>query len=99
MSLDGRKEMSNKALMTFSDEDFGFTFADEASISETHVLSNQELTDKLQSMYDAIIPLLKNLSKNPDQEYIKWPNRASKIVEFKQKLDDIGGTSIKVKKL
>ena len=91
--------MSNKALMTFSDDDFGFSFTDEATISETHVLGNQELTDRIQLMYDAIIPLLKNLAKNPDQEYIKWPNRTSKINEFKQKLDDIGGTFIKVKKL
>ena len=50
-------------------------------------------------MYDAVIPLLKNLSKNPDQEIIKWPNRKDKIEEFKNKLDKIGGDRIKVKSL
>jgi hypothetical protein len=43
--------------------------------------------------------LLKNLNKNPSQEYIKWPNRVEKIAAFKEKLDEIGGDIIKVKKL
>lgn len=50
-------------------------------------------------MYDAIIPLLKNLSKNPDQDIIKWPNRKEKIAEFKTRLESIGGTDIRVKSL
>lgn len=88
--------MSTTRLMTFSDEeDFGFTFSDQTD----HQKQTDEVAEKLQSMYDAIIPLLKNLSKNPNQDYIKWPNRIEKIGEFKQKLDSIGGEHIKVKKL
>lgn len=82
--------------MLFSDEeDFGFSFSDELEIKK----DNDDLAFRLQTMYDAIIPLLKNLNKNPSQEYIKWPNRVEKIAAFKEKLDDIGGDIIKVKKL
>jgi hypothetical protein len=82
--------------MLFSDEeDFGFSFSDELEIKK----DNDDLAFRLQTMYDAIIPLLKNLNKNPSQEYIKWPNRVEKIAAFKEKLDEIGGDIIKVKKL
>ena len=97
--------MTNKhSTLSFEQEDdFGFTIVDEADLTQDavseHTLRSEELTDKLQMMYDAILPLLKNLSKNPDQEIIKWPNRKQKIVEFKKRLEDIGGNSIKVKNL
>ena len=61
--------------------------------------NNEELTNRIQQMYDAVIPLLKNLSKNPNQEFIKWPNRTAKIEQFKAKLDKIGENYIKVKSL
>ena len=77
------------------DEDFGFTTVSEAEVTATQ----QELNSQLQMMYDAIIPLLKNLSANPENEMIKWPNRAKKIAEFKAKLDKIGGENIQVRKL
>jgi hypothetical protein len=32
------------------------------------------------------MPLLNNLAKNPENEYILWPNRVAKIDEFKKKL-------------
>jgi hypothetical protein len=40
-------------------------------------------------MYKAIDKLLTNLSKNPDQELIKWPNRLERITEFRLKLERI----------
>jgi len=96
--------MNNKASINSFDDDFGFTFADESTIRQDHLIEaaadlNNELTDKIQQMYDAIIPLLKNLNKNPEQDIIKWPNRQEKIAQFKMKLDQIGGDYIKVKKL
>lgn len=88
--------MTTTPSITFSDDDdFGFVFADETE----SIKDNEELAVRIQMMYDAIIPLLKNLNKNPSQEYIKWPNRIEKVVQFKQKLDEIGGDYIKVKKL
>jgi hypothetical protein len=91
--------MTNKPSTVSFDNDFGFSFASEEELTTPHLESNEELTIKLQMMYDAIIPLLKNLNANPTQEYIKWPDRTKKIVAFKNKLDKIGGEHIKVKEL
>jgi hypothetical protein len=93
--------MTNKPSTLSFDEndDFGFTIVDETELTSDHTLRSEELTSKLQMMYDAILPLLKNLSKNPDQEIIKWPDRKAKIAEFKKRLDSIGGSDIKVKSL
>ena len=35
--------------------------------------------EKLKQVENLIIPLLRNLLKNPEKEYILWPNRAEKI--------------------
>ena len=63
--------------------DFGFTAVDEeeleavqkinkkAEASKTEASSAQTKLDKL---YNAIRPLLNNLKKNPEKEYILWPN-------------------------
>ena len=93
--------MTNKTSISSFDDDFGFTFATEADIVQEagFVNETEELTSRLQRMYDSILPLLKNLSKNPDQDFIKWPNRTTKIQEFKNKLDAIGGEFIKTKEL
>tara|TARA_Y100000593_G_C4258386_1_gene310879 strand:- start:379 stop:708 length:330 start_codon:yes stop_codon:yes gene_type:complete len=37
--------------------------------------------EKFEELEALIIPLLYNLKKNPDKEYIYWPNRESKIQE------------------
>lgn len=77
------------------DDDFGFTFSDG---EETKQVSD-ELTSQLQLLYNAIIPLLKNLKTNPEKDTIVWPNRVEKINEFKTKIDGIVGDSIKTKKI
>ena len=71
--------------------DFGFTAVDEqeleavqkvtkkAEASQTEASSAQERLDKL---YNAITPLLNNLKKNPEKEYILWPNRLEKVEQF-----------------
>ena len=73
--------------------DFGFTAVDEnelpavkdvnikAEVYEAKGLDTQEKLDKL---YNAIIPLLNNLKKNPEKEYILWPNRVEKVEEFQK---------------
>jgi septal ring factor EnvC (AmiA/AmiB activator) len=79
---------------TFED-DFGFSTVDTEEISgynqQIESLTSQvfEMADRLERMHSAINKLLTNLSKNPEQELIKWPNRAQKIEEFKLKLDRI----------
>ena len=36
-----------------------------------------------------IMPLLNNLAKNPEKDYIYWPNRLDKIEQFRDKLDEV----------
>ncbi len=78
------------------ENDFGFSTVDTAEIQgynqseiDSLKLENEDLNRRLDKMQVAINKLLTNLSKNPEQELIKWPNRLEKINEFKQKLDRI----------
>jgi len=86
--------MSNDLL----DFDFGFTAVDEteleavqsatAEVSSTSDRVN-ELEDKLNKLYNSILPLLTNLKKNPEKEYILWPNRVEKIEQFEDLITEI----------
>ena len=78
--------------------DFGFTAVDESELEAVQALgatakeveSKATTTqEKLDSLYNAIVPLLNNLKKNPEKEYILWPNRLEKIEEFETKLQQI----------
>ena len=78
------------------DDDFGFSTVDTVEIQgynqseiDSLKLENEDLVRRLDKMQVAINKLLINLSKNPEQELIKWPNRLEKINEFKLKLDRI----------
>jgi len=95
------------------DFDFGFTLVDEDELEVVQTLKAEadnviaaadqtasqagELQDKLQSLYNSILPLLKNLKANPDKEYILWPGRTAKIDAFKTKIDKIVGSSVTTK--
>lgn len=77
------------------DFDFGFTAVDEdeldavSSASEKVTATTAEAKaaqTKLDTMYNAVIPLLNNLQKNPEKEYIFWPDRHSKVEAFRDKL-------------
>lgn len=78
--------------------DFGFTAVDEdelQAVQQTAALANDAeqlaLTtqERLDRLYNSIMPLLTNLKKNPEKEYILWPNRTEKIEAFEAKLLDI----------
>ena len=69
------------------DFDFGFTAVDENELDS--VQKAQEEVNKAEELYAAIMPLLENLKKNPDKDYILWPDRVAKIESFKDKLDSI----------
>jgi|TARA_B110000879_G_scaffold77304_1_gene107608 hypothetical protein len=67
--------------------DFGFTLVDESDLEVSQELvtataSGVTAQDKLDKLYNAIIPLLNNLKSNPEREYIKWPNRVDKVEAF-----------------
>ena len=78
--------------------DFGFTAVDETELQavqdaqkakgdvEVQANTNQEKLDKL---YNAITPLLNNLKKNPEKDYILWPNRVEKVDQFEDMLRKI----------
>jgi hypothetical protein len=78
--------------------DFGFTAVDEDELQsvqdaqkavgdvEVEAKSAQEKLDKL---YNAITPLLNNLKKNPEKDYILWPDRLSKVEQFETHLQGI----------
>ena len=76
------------------DFDFGFTAVDESELEvaqkATQAASTSEATQaKLDKLYNAITPLLNNLKKNPEKEYILWPNRTEKIEEFEDHISSI----------
>jgi len=68
------------------DDDFGFSAVSEQELKDG-LSDNQETIDKLHGLKKMIMPLLKNLMKNPDKEYILWPNRVKKIQDFIKKMD------------
>lgn len=78
--------------------DFGFTVVDEHELTivreaeQAKVQADSttaELTERVDSLYNAIQPLLNNLKLNPDKDYIFWPNRLEKIEAFEDHLQSI----------
>lgn len=78
--------------------DFGFTAVDESELEAVQEVSKKAssteaevkaLENKLNNLYNAILPLLSNLKKNPEKEYILWPNRTEKIEAFEDHISGI----------
>ena len=78
--------------------DFGFTAVDENELEAVQKASTtvqsatqsvEELESKVNELYNAIIPLLTNLKKNPEKEYIHWPNRVVKVEDFETYISKI----------
>jgi hypothetical protein len=85
--------------MSYDDEfDFGFTAVDETelqavqdaqkTVGDVEVKANTT-QEKLDRLYNAVVPLLNNLKKNPEKDYILWPNRIEKVEQFEDKLFQI----------
>lgn len=78
--------------------DFGFSVVDE---NELDVLQQAkadleqtteeaiDAQDRLNKLYNMIMPLLNNLAKNPEKDYIFWPKRLEKIEQFRDALDKV----------
>ena len=71
--------------------DFGFTAVDEDELEAVQKTAQklestsgkaEELEDKLNKLYNAILPLLSNLKANPEKDYIYWPKRTEKVEAF-----------------
>ena len=78
--------------------DFGFTAVDESELEAVQKATNEvsqvtstvETTqEKLDKLYNSITPLLNNLKKNPEKEYILWPDRLKKVEAFETHLQKI----------
>ena len=78
--------------------DFGFTAVNEdelQAVQKTQALANDAeqvataTQDKIDNLYNAIVPLLNNLKKNPEKEYILWPDRLAKVEAFGDHLQKI----------
>ena len=48
-------------------------------INEHRALVESDVANKLRDVEDLVLPLLYNLQKNPEKEYIHWPNRTAVI--------------------
>lgn len=78
--------------------DFGFTIVDEDeldAVQQAQTVANEssgnvvELEERLAKLYNAVQPLLNNLKKNPEKDYILWPNRLDKIEQFEDHIQKI----------
>ena len=78
--------------------DFGFTIVDEQELEavqqatakvETVSTSVTDTQDRLDKLYNAITPLLNNLKKNPEKDYILWQNRLEKVEQFEDHIQKI----------
>ena len=78
--------------------DFGFTAVDEdelASVQEVKQeaqqasASSEMVQDRLDRLYNAITPLINNLKKSPEKEYLLWPDRLEKVEAFEDHLQKI----------
>ena len=78
--------------------DFGFTAVDENELEAVQTATKKvakaedgagTTQNKLDKLYNAVIPLLNNLKKNPEKEYILWPDRLTKVEAFEDHLQKI----------
>jgi uncharacterized protein Yka (UPF0111/DUF47 family) len=81
-----------------TDFDFGFTAVDEDELEKVQELAQQtqttsnevaHLQNKIDKLYNSVLPLLTNLKKNPEKDYIYWPNRTEKIEQFEDVISGI----------
>jgi hypothetical protein len=71
--------------------DFGFTVVSEDELESIQVADATvaDIYTRMNQLYDAIMPLLKNLKQNSDKDYIYWPNRVEKVELFEKKIKSI----------
>ena len=51
--------------------DFNFTFADEVEVSEVSGVTD-DVKSKMEKVEKLVLPILYNLKKNPERDYIVW---------------------------
>ena len=93
----------SKIQIDLDDHDFGFSAVSEDELKsmerqlqqqvqqkeEELSLTSKEYKDKLEALYKLIMPLLMNLQKDDNKEYIYWPDRTKKMTTFIAKVNKI----------
>ena len=82
------RDLLNNSMTDYND--FGFTAmdADElASVDTKIVAKTTSAVEVIKNLDDFIRPLLENLAKDSDKEYIYWPNRVEIINKKIEELD------------
>lgn len=91
------------AVRELEDFDFGFSAVSEEELKtierelEATVADKeqqikqveQSYHNKLGTLYNMIMPLLKNLAKDEGKDYIYWPDRKEKMEAFIKKVQDV----------
>jgi len=88
------KDLLNNT-MSIEYNDFGFTAMDAeelASVDTKIVEKTTSATEVIKNLDDFIRPLLENLAKDSDKDYIYWPNRVDIINKKILELDQIQKT-------
>jgi hypothetical protein len=85
------------------DFDFGFSAVSEEELKalekqlseqvaqkDTEIeLLSRTYEEKLNTLYKMVMPLLKNLARDADKDYIYWPDRQKKMVDFISKVEKV----------
>ena len=72
--------------MINDEEDFGFSFVDESEIEERVQTAEGSFKERLAEIERLMLPLLNNLTKDPEKVMIKWPNRVEVVQKYRDKL-------------
>jgi len=89
--LETWKDLLNNTMST-EYNDFGFTAmdADELAAIDTKIIEKTTTaTDVINKLDNFVRPLLENLAKDSDKDYIYWPNRVDIINKKLKELDEI----------
>jgi len=84
--------MKDNATINLGNDDFGFSFMGEEEIKSIRV--EDAWRGRLETAISTIMPLLIRLKKDPEKDFIKWPNRVPKIDEIIFKLNELKETPI-----
>lgn len=97
--------MKSKLNLSLDDafDDFGFSAVSEDELKEREKMLQQQVHNqskeleaieetykgKLEQLYKTIMPLLLNLAKDDNKEYIYWPDRTTKVNAFIERVKHI----------
>ena len=58
-------------------------------VDEHRALIESDVSTKLRDVEDLVLPLLYNLQKDPEKEYIHWPNRTAIIDKQIERIKEV----------